>query len=101
MLVERWPVGRQARPDEAAVEADSWHREEAHLLTLEARVVSGRVGHADQPSVGRVRPAVVGAPEMADVPALALAQSGPTVTTSVEEHMDLAVLVARDDHRLA
>ena len=48
-----------------------------------------------------VRPAVVGADMGLSVSAYEPANHGPAVAARVEQAMDLAVGIARDDHRLA
>src|SRR5215510_8172654 len=75
---------REGREDEAAIARNAGSRLEAVLASVE-RGVAARIGHADEPAVEIVGPAVVRTGEGAGVAPFARAEHGAAVPAPVDE----------------
>src|SRR5713226_7195472 len=100
MFIERGPAHAQTCEDQAAMRRYARHPGQGELLLAERRIVAGSIWHADQIAAIIVSPSVIGATECVRVAAVALAYGVAAMHASIQHQVDLAVLVARDDHRL-
>ena len=103
-VAEIFGKGRRRRvpggPHRALVAAQLRHLDEAPLRPVELRMVGlAEIRHADQPAVGAVAPAVIGAGEDGRVALVVAAHLHAAMAAGIEEHMDLAGPVAAQDHR--
>src|SRR6185437_13198348 len=90
----------ETRPDRA-VELRHPRADEAPFLALELALIALlEFRHAGQRTVEPIGPAVIGADEAVAVPRIIAAGGHPAVPAAIEQHIDRALLVARDDHRL-
>src|SRR6185369_910747 len=73
--------------------------DETEAAAIDCAAVIGLLAwNRDEPAVQRVVPAVIAADEVLRVPLLAAAQRVATMATAVEQDIDVAVVVADDDH---
>src|ERR1700730_5095587 len=94
-------IGIPAGPDGALVAAELRDLDQSPLRFVELLVVGlAEIGHADEPAVGAVAPAVVGAGEDRGVALVVAAHLLAAVPAGIEEHVGLARPVAAQDHRL-
>src|SRR5581483_10342702 len=101
VILQAGTGGAEADEDEAAIVADAWHANQAHLALIEVVLVAVLIGAAGQVAGVVVGPAVVAAAEVVGVAVLRLANGGAAVATAVVHDVDLVVVrVAADDHRL-
>ena len=102
-------VGVPAGPDRALVVRQSWHRDQSPLRTVKLLVIGGfEVRDTHQCSRSTVElavdseaPAVVGAREDAGISFIVAAYLHATVPAGIEENVDPALAVPREDHRFS
>ncbi len=92
----------EAREHEAAIGRDARHAHQVvrPLPHQRARIALGQ-RHLGERSVGLVRPAVIAADEPPGIAAIVRAHHRAAMTAAVEQNVDLAIGMARDDHALA
>ena len=89
------------RPDRALVVVHLRDLDEAPFLLVEPRMVGlAEIRHADQPPVGAVAPAVIGAGEDGRRALVVAAHLHAAMAAGIEEDVDPAGAVAAQDHRL-
>ncbi|HXC14552.1 MAG TPA: hypothetical protein VNV39_17165 [Stellaceae bacterium] len=85
-------------PDRALVVAKLRDLDETPLRPVEGRVVGlAEIGHADQPAVGAVAPAVIGAGENGGVALVVAAHLHPAMPARIQKDVDFAGAVAAQD----
>src|SRR5208283_1322397 len=80
--------------------SDARHLRQAEFVLAKRLVIAAGVGHADQVTAIVVSPSMIGASEGVGVAAVALTHGVAAMHTPVEHELNVAVLVARNDHRL-
>src|SRR5260370_12568052 len=79
---------------------DPGHPRERILLARERGVIAGGVRETDQRAPGVVGPSVIGAAKRVRIAGFALAYGVAAMHAAVEQQVDRAILVARNDDRL-
>jgi len=101
VLGERRHVRRQAREHEAAVAVDPRRRHEAHGRVIEGLALAVAHRHRRQPARHVERPAVVRADQLpAGAVRVVVRQQHAAVAAGVDEHVQQAGGIARQQHRL-
>src|SRR5579872_1778287 len=100
MLIERRTAGTKTREDKSAMTRDAGHLHQVEVTFAESFIVAAGVRHTGKLAAIVIGPAMIGAPKGVRVAAIALAYGVAAMHTSVEQQIDLTVVVARDDHRL-
>ena len=103
-LAEIFEKGRRGgvpgRPDRALVIVQLRDLDEPPLRPIELGVVGlAEIGDADEPAVGRIAPAVIGAGKDSGAALVIAAHLHAAVAAGIEEHVDLTRPVAAQDHR--
>ena len=99
-ILERFDRIVEAREDQPLVHADA-QLHERQVAFLAHAFVAVAVRQRAQRAVERVRPAVIRAREALRVALVRFAHGRAAMAAAVLQHVDLAGLVAHDDHRLA
>jgi hypothetical protein len=87
--------------EEAAVGIDTWHAAQSEIFLSEVGPIAVCVGDSGKLSRIPEAPAVVGTLEEAGIAAFGLADAGSTVGAAVQQHVNLPLLVARENDWLA
>src|SRR5262249_4875411 len=91
-------IGSERGEDEAAVRVEARQRLEAERAGIEIWTVAGAHRHADEPPVGGVGPAMIGAAEAQGAAAFVLAHLGAAVRAAIDQRLDASVLLTHREH---